>query len=282
MILNSKDLVKYFKPFIVFVAGINFSGCNYITLPVKTSRLQSSEVSGKALTAKLSANYQTLSTIRIVQDATSIPPKDSPVETDLPDLGTGFDGGITLWPRLELFGSTVEGISMAGIKYQLLGDTSEASRQGNISLAIASAYGISKTEDKGSNETIDVNLPLANPHTNQSPNLHWTFSNKYRINDFAVIIGRRSTDRTLVYGGPFFSHYRIDGKFTQTYDGTYNEYPMKNRGNLFGANYAFEVSFLKSRRLTLTSELIYTWMHWSRMHGWESDIGFSLAFGYSF
>ena len=199
--------MKYFNPFVVFIACVVLSGCGdlFLKLPLKTSRLQSPEVSGKAFTPKISANVQTIPSIRVIQNASTNPPQQSPVEKDGSEFETGLDAGITLWPKFELFGSATGGIYMAGLKYQLLGEPLEKSQKGNFSFALATAYGTSKANDHG-------RVGLYAPFDDQST-LQWTSSNEYRINDVAAIMGYRLVDAVLLYGGPFFSHYRIDGNF---------------------------------------------------------------------
>jgi hypothetical protein len=192
------------------------------------------------------------------------------VEKDGSESTTGFDAGMTLWPKLELFGSTAAGIYMAGLKYQLLGEPLEKSRKGNFSFALATAYGASKVDDSGS-------VSLFNDST-----LQWTSSNEYRINDVAAIMGYRLIDILLIYGGPFFSHYRIDGNFTQYYLGTTTKTPLRNRGDLYGANLAVQLFIPKVRNLSFTYEFLYTRLDWSRMNKTEGVFDITLASEYSF
>ena len=276
--MNNKNLVYCYQLFIILVSSVLFSGCGdlILTLPLKLSRLQSPEVSGKAFASKISVNAQTVANIRVIQDAGTIPPQQSPVEKDTSELKAGLDAGITLFPRLELFGSTSGGIYMAGLKYQLLGETTESSRKGNFSFALTAAYGASKIDNSGNVFGFDANL--------NSTTLHWNSSNDYHINDYAAIMGYRPADVILIYGGPFLSRYRIDGSFTQIYQGTSTETetPLKNRGNLYGANLGFSFSFPNIKKLLFTYEILYARLDWSRMDHTEGVFGNSFSLGYSF
>jgi hypothetical protein len=268
--------MKFFNPFVVFIACVVLSGCGdrFLKLPLKTSRLQSPEVSGKAFSPKLSGNVQTVTSIRVIQNTATRPPQQSPVEKDGSESTTGFDAGITLWPKLELFGSTAAGIYMTGLKYQLLGKPLEKSRKGNFSFALATAYGASKVDDSGSVSSIN--------EINGVSTLQWTSSNKYRINDVAAIMGYRLIDIVLIYGGPFFSHYSIDGDFTQYHQEATTITPMRNRGNLYGANLAVQLFIPQARNLSFTYEFVYTRLDWSRMNKTEGEFNTTLALEYSF
>lgn len=243
--LNSSS-VKSAHLRILFIASFlgltlfNITSCTRrapIAVPLTSFRFESPEMSitSKELNLGIGIHYQ--NEIVIVHNAAANPPVfDTPYlkqEDNFPR--TSFHLGIPIFKKIEVSYDTNNGLML---RAQLAGERRNMAQAGDLSAAIAFAYNYSNSTGE---ELID------NYSGYTTAKYDWKMFT-YSAN---VMLGARVRENILIYGGPIFSSYELNGDLFQipyrySYD-TINEFNLKGNGYQAGFGLAFEFLFEEGR-----------------------------------
>jgi hypothetical protein len=236
----------------VIITLLFLAGCQstpQTTMP--TYRLNSPEVNSTALKIKIGGGTGNESSINL----------NTYKEGDLVDINSNTVNNLTPFAQVSIV--AVKGLKFVvsddtglGIKalYQFYGLNADNTVEGNFSQALSLGY--LTNDDQGD---YDLDYDSLYPYYDS----HW--KQKTKIIDFAWISGYRINADFLIYGGPFFQ--RGKSKVTETLSALTNEVDKivskkQHKGNLYGANIAFE--YRLNFGLGFTGEVVYSKAEWSK------------------
>ena len=200
------------------------------------SRFESPEANGVEHRVMLSANLTAAHDDTFTTDASRRPP-DLTKPAIESDTVIGGSGSFGVLENFDLGLHTTAGPSpfVLVAKFQLMGDSSSAAKEGNTSIAITGSAGWGgKAKDGDQSGTF-------------GPGGHnWSGKVDNTMTDVALIIGHRVKDSLLFYGGVFYSDYRVTATINQSIsdDGLSpaGNYSVSTTGYQKGANIGLQFS----------------------------------------
>jgi hypothetical protein len=211
--------------------------CTSLHAELPASRFESPEVNGTGRRFNLSTNISAAHDDVVTPDASARPPDfNQPQLKD--DTLLGLAGSFGLVNRLDIGVRSTFGPSptMFVVKYQILGPTRSEAKKDDVSLAITASAGGGKSTKAGDQSGTF------------GPGGHnWNGTTEVLTTDVALILGQRLSDRLLVYGGGFYSNYKINSTIDQdpSSDGSSPaaSYSQTHGGYQMGANVGLEFNF---------------------------------------
>ena len=197
-----------------------FTGCaTAVTTNSPANHFITPESSGGFLDGSAALGFGEGDKLTIIPDALATPlSNQGSITKEAQFMGNVWLGILS---RLDL--QLVNQSATFGLKYQILGETRTTAKAGNFSLAI-SAMG-------GSISYKDTYNDLLRPSVTASS------STSVDTYDLTLEIGYRTTDITLLYLGPYYTHNAYHGALVQTptngsttntdYSGLFQEFGMK-------------------------------------------------------
>jgi hypothetical protein len=225
---------------IVLSSSFLLSACTSVISKLPVTRLDSPEVVGE--TAKLGGALGVGSTRDVVlsSDASSRPP-----DVTHPSVADGGEAlgkvGVGIWKKFEvgLRGGLLLNTpwTLSG-KFQILGEPALSAKAYNFSLAVTAALGYGNQKNSGDQRGVFG-----------PGGYKWKSEINTYVQDYAVIAGYRLTDTVLIYGGGYYSSYRLGGNVhdDRSDDATSPaaDYSISGTGQNYGANLGFQFFFGK-------------------------------------
>jgi hypothetical protein len=172
----------------------------------------------------------------------------------------GFMADLGLLEKLDvvyldyLSGATV---GVYGLKFQVLGESRQKSKQGNFSLSVVGAYGKnSQSYNHGDNDLTD-----------------WTTNIEkldYRLehHEFGLIAGYRWAQKLLHYANVYYFHDNLNGKVTTDNNALQD---AKFKGNQDGMIYSMGLSFDLSTSWYLKGDFSHMDSRWNSFRGTSNN-----------
>ncbi|MES2855098.1 MAG: hypothetical protein V4692_04505 [Bdellovibrionota bacterium] len=194
---------KFSFAFAIAAAGFVFvaTGCVSMNTQLPLSRLETPESNGSERPIRLATGATAIYDLEVTNDASARPlTTNSPRLTE--NMTAMFLGQFGVIDNLDFGVRTTLGevapVMLTG-KFQMIGDSASAAKQGNFSLALTGAVGY--WQSKKSGEQKGRFGPGGFP---------WSGEVRVRNLDTALIMGYRIRDNFLLYSGGFYTDYSID------------------------------------------------------------------------
>lgn len=179
------------------------AGCSSLHAELPNSRFESPESTGRHFAFNVNMTNTTNDTI--TPDASARPPDFSKPTLDDDSL-IGLAAALGVADNLDIGLKTELGPSptMLQLKFQIFGKPSREAKAGDVSLAVTGAYGGGK------------NTKAGDQSGTFGPGGHnWSGSVEEETTDVALIVGRRLSDNVLLYGGAFYTNFKINSSIDQ-------------------------------------------------------------------
>ena len=260
-------------------------------------RFDNPEVSSKPLKVNLATGFSS----RTILEIESRTANDLSTDDDGTEINDYVRGSITAAEGIEIsITRDSDQATHLGVKYQFYGEHSDKSNKGNFSQAITLGYEQNSSTD--SYASLNSVAPtecteLICTFSREEANTYW--EHDANIYDIAWVLGYKLSEKSIIYGGPFYQWGNINGYkgintqyITQEYpnseagefttqESSYSkdiQLKLDSSGYMLGANLAVEHRF--SFGLGFAAEVVVSKMSWDKYS--ISDTGINLKMDYQF